>query len=85
MLRRPPAWALDVGSLAEAERLGARRVELSDRNTGQVYAAPIALIHRRGFLFDRGFGRQVGLALELWRVEKPGQLTQLSLSEVTSG
>jgi hypothetical protein len=78
-LRRPLGWALDMRSLADAERLGARRVELYDRDSGQVYAAPIALIRARGFELDRGFGQQIALALDLWRVERPGQARQLRL------
>lgn len=57
----------------------ARRVELYDRDSGQVYAAPIALIRTRGFELDRGFGQQVALPLAFWHVERPGQARQLTL------
>lgn len=81
MLRRPPAWALDVGSLLEAERLGARFVEVFDRDTGATYRADVADVRRHGFTFDRGHGRQIGLPLERWTVRRAGQpvAEQLSL------
>jgi len=81
MLRRPPAWALDVGSLLEAERLGAKSVQLHDTESGNRYHASVAQIRRQGFTFDRGHGRQVGMALNLWTVTRPGevQAEQLSL------
>jgi len=72
-LRVPPAWCLDVGSLADAEAAGAVRVEIRDVESGCVYRADIALIRRRGFEFDRGHGVQVGLALALWDCQRPGE------------
>jgi len=72
-LRVPPAWAVDAQSLADAESLGARTVEIRDAESGCVYRADIALIRRRGFEFDRGHGVQVGLALALWDCQRPGE------------
>jgi len=81
MLRRPPAWALDLQSLLDAERLGARFVELFDRDSGATYRASAEQVRRYGFTFDRGHGRQIGLPLERWAVRKAGQpvAEQLSL------
>ncbi|WP_376793085.1 hypothetical protein [Thermoflexus sp.] len=73
MLRRPPAWALDVESLADAERLGARVVEIVDVETGFRYRASVARIREKGFELDRGHGRQIALELEEWAVEHPKQ------------
>lgn len=72
-LRRPPAWCLDAGSLDEAEALGALRVEIYDTETGNRYTASVRLIREKGFALDRGFGRQIGLPLELWQVQRPGE------------
>lgn len=80
MLRRPPAWALDVGSLLEAERLGAKSVQVHDTESGCTYAASVELIHRKGFTFDRGHGRQIALSLDLWTVTRPGQAQAEQLS-----
>ncbi len=81
MLRKPPAWALDLGSLLQAEKLGAKSVELRDTDTGNRYRATIEQVRRYGFVFDRGWGRQIGLPLDRWTVTRPGEshTEQLSL------
>lgn len=78
-LRTPPAWALDVQSLADAECAGARRVVLRQTDAGIIWSASIALIRDKGFVFDRGFGRQVGLVLDYWTCVDPNAPVQLSL------
>lgn len=80
MLRRPKAWALDIQSLRDAEAAGAKRVAIDEKETDRTYVASTALIWRRGFRFNRGFGEQIGLALEFWRVERPGGPSQLALA-----
>lgn len=79
MLRKPRGWALDVQSLHDAEAAGARLVELYDREMGLTYRAAIAKIWSDGFQFDRGYGRQIGLTLDGWQVEVPGQANQMQL------
>jgi hypothetical protein len=66
-LRKPPAWACDVAALREAERAGARVVELFDEDTGETVRAPLAAFWQHGFTFDRGCGRQQGLVLSHWQ------------------
>ncbi len=86
MLRRPPAWALDLRSLDEAERLGALSVSILDRESGLTYRASVNTIRRDGRLFNRGHGEQVWLALDRWVVTRPGEVRaqQLTLfGEVT--
>ena len=80
-LTTPPAIALDVGSLAQAERTGARRVHVIDTKTGTIYRASIEHIRRAGFEINRGFGRQIALTLDGWTKSGPGELLadQLSL------
>ena len=73
MLRKPRAWAIDMQSLADAEALGAVRVEITDRETGNVYRASIGELRRYGFIFDRGAGRQVALPLNCWTVAHPAE------------
>lgn len=84
MWRNPPAWALDVQSLLDAERAGARLVDIHDSEAGAHYRASIDEVRRRGFVFDCGHGCQVALPLELWAVTRPGQerAEQLALFEV---
>lgn len=84
-LRKPPAWALDVQSLADAEGAGAVRVSLQDVDTGLYHEAEISHIRRHGFVFDRGHGRQIALPLDKWQIRRPGetQARQLSLGFAT--
>lgn len=69
MLKRPPALCLDVASLADAERAGARRVEITDTETGRTYRAGIATCRRYGRLLDRGYGEQLAIPLGRWACE----------------
>lgn len=72
MLRRPPAWCVDAAILEQARKDGAQMVEVLDVETRRVYTAAIADFDLHGFVFNRGFGDQVGLALCHWQVETQG-------------
>lgn len=81
-LKQPPAWALDVESLRDAERAGAVRVELRDRETRVIWRATIATIRKLGQPIDRGFGAQIALPLAYWSASRPGDASaadQMSL------
>jgi hypothetical protein len=67
MLRRPPAWAIDCVVLDEAERLGARRICVSDADSGRTFWADIAEFRRWAWRLDRGHGSQLALDLRYWR------------------
>jgi hypothetical protein len=58
------AWAIDAQVLVDAERAGARLVEIVDQETGEVFRAAVAQFHAKGFSVDRGYGAQRALALE---------------------
>ena len=73
MLRKPAGWALDVGSLDEAERAGAHTVEITDAEANKTYVASIRQIRSAGILLDRGFGQQFALPLTAWVVRDPLQ------------
>ena len=83
MLRKPLAWAMDAQALLDAERSGARLVEIHDSETGNTYRASVETIRAHGFVFDRGHGRQVALVLDRWAVAHPGEpvAAQLCLFE----
>lgn len=70
-LQRPPAICLDLVSLADAQRAGARLVRIEDTETAKTYTADIATIRKWGKTLDRGHGQQVALALGKWQVEDP--------------
>jgi hypothetical protein len=68
-LRTPPALALSNSSLAQAERLGATSIEITDTENGIAYRADI--VHFRRFAFDLqrgGFEPQKALVLDRWSV-----------------
>ena len=79
MLRTPPGLAVDLQSLLDAEQAGATRIQIFDRETGTKYSTAISHLKRAGFTFERGFGRQIGLALDAWITERPGAPVQLDL------
>lgn len=68
-LNVPPAIAFDVSSLNDAERAGARFVQITDAESGRVYRQSIAAIRAKGFRVARGHGEQVALALNEWARE----------------
>ncbi len=78
-LRQPPAIAFDISTLADAERAGARIVQVTDRDTGNIYRAAIHTIRRKGIYINRGFGEQIALALKEWSVNGAPQVEQLAL------
>lgn len=80
MLRRPPGWAIDRSILEAARRDGAVAIEVFDIETRKVFTAPINAFEKHGVHFNRGFGDQVALPLQYWRVEVFG-LRQLALWE----
>jgi hypothetical protein len=61
MLQQPRAWALDVGTLDEGERLGLRTIQLDNDRASLHYTAPLSLYRSHGFPVNRGFGPQIGL------------------------
>jgi hypothetical protein len=79
-LLEPPAWALDAEHLDIMERAGCKVVELRDRDDGSTWTATLADFQCFGFTFDRGYGRQVGLALGHWKHIVPGAPVQLAFA-----
>jgi hypothetical protein len=82
-LRTPRAIALDLGSLEQAERAGARFVLIHDSDSGNLYRASCGLIRERGFSVNRGFGAQVALQISEWNSPADTGL-QLTLFEGVS-
>lgn len=73
-LQRPPALALSIGSLEQAEREGAHKVEITHARTGKVYSASIDLIWQHGTKTQRGgYEPQIYLPLEFWEIYSPGE------------
>jgi len=66
-LRVPPGIAFDIDSLKQAEKAGARKVKIIDKETGKIYRAAISTIWAKGFHKNYcGYGPQIGLEMHLW-------------------
>ena len=66
-LRKPRAIAFDLDTLDQAQKLGAKRVKIYDLDFGLICSVSIELICEKGFIFNRGFGNQIGLTLNHWQ------------------
>jgi hypothetical protein len=71
MLKVPKGWALDQKDLDRAKNMELAVVHVHDMETLCHYWATIETISTKGFVFDRGHGRQVCTALEHWRPTRP--------------
>jgi hypothetical protein len=67
-LQRPYALGFDVSTLDQAQAAGAFIVVVLDSETGKTYTASIDDIRRRGFVVQRGYGRQIALPLSAYSV-----------------
>ena len=70
-LQKPPAICLDLQSLADAQKAGARLVKVIDTDTRKTYSADIATIRKHSQKLDRGHGQQLALALGRWACDDP--------------
>jgi len=69
MVRYPsPAWAFDRAHIDAALAAGVLAVELMDRDDGTLYRTSLADFCRLAYELDRGYGPQLALALQHWRV-----------------
>mgnify|MGYP001484125170 CR=1 FL=1 len=71
-LRQPPAIAVNLDALEAAERAGALRIEVYERESGVTFGTSIAHFKEASFSLDRGFGLQIALPLEGWTRSKRG-------------
>lgn len=67
MLRAPKGWALASSDLNGAQGRGVHLVHIHDLEQLRHYWATLDTIQRHGFVFNRGFSEQVGVALDCWR------------------
>ncbi len=78
-LHKPPAIAFDISTLNDAEKAGAVRVEVYDRETRTTYRATLAHVLDKGFTFNRGWGEQIALPFEGWTKHTKGKPSQPGL------
>lgn len=70
-LRKPRAICFDLRSLEQAQKFGATEVKIYDMDSRSIYLAPIERIYRKGFYLNRGYGEQIGLTLNFWKLAGP--------------
>ena len=78
-LHTPPALALSVESLVQAERFGAQEIEITDLESGRVFLCTLEHFKRYSWQLQRGgFEPQRAMALDRWTVTAPITYTQAS-------
>ena len=77
-LRQPPSWAIDEKILQEAIKNGVKSIEIVDVETMKIYRVSIDYFTKFGIRLNRGFGFQVALPLNYWKVNVQG-VQQLEL------
>ena len=77
ILRKPRAIAFDISTLHDAEAAGARKVHITDADTGKTYETALSTVWAKGWEFNRGFGKQWGVPIGEWNRDNHGR--QLSL------
>lgn len=78
-LRIPPAWALDLAHVEQAEQHGVLWVQLHDTDDSSTWRASLADFRTYGHRLDRGHGVQLALTLDHWTHRVPGAPVQLAL------
>ena len=79
-LRHPPAWAIDAEVFDHQIKPNATEIIIEDKESGVEYQASVEIFVKHCFRFNRGFGTQYALPIQLWHVEKNGH-KQLMLWE----
>lgn len=71
-LRKPPALAISARSLDEARKAGAREIQITDLESGRVYASSLAHFLKYAWTIQRGgFEPQLAMTLDRWQVTCP--------------
>jgi hypothetical protein len=79
-LRQPPSIASNIDTLEQAVQAGARLCTVIETESNWTYQVPISRIYEKGRIIERGFGKQIALALHLWDQSKDEQnIEQLEL------
>jgi hypothetical protein len=72
ILHKPRAIALSVESLTQAEKVGAREIQINDKETGRVYSCSVEDFKEKSFPIQRGgFEPQMALTLDRFDVTSP--------------
>ena len=88
LLRQPPSWAFHPEVLADARARGATmvRVVLRDGGRKTIYETSLAEFDTHGLPINRGYGHQVALTLDHWRIDgKPSKVEQRKTAKADGG
>lgn len=80
ILRKPPALALSVESLTQAEQVGASEIQITDTESGRVYSCSIEFFKGNSFPIQRGgFEPQLALPIGKFDVTSPLEYSSRAL------
>lgn len=80
ILHKPPAIALSVESLTQAEHVGAHEIEITDKESGRVYSCSIEHFKEFAFPIQRGgFEPQLALPIGRFDVTSPLEYSSRAL------
>lgn len=74
-LHKPPAIALDLNSIRQAQQFGAVEARIIDTASGIEYVAALQFIKEKGFYLERGHGEQVALPMKYWAKHDTRQMS----------
>lgn len=82
ILHKPCAIALSVESLNQAEKVGAHEIQITDKETGALYACPFERFKEYAFPIQRGgFEPQMALTLDRFDVTSPLDYSSRALKQ----
>lgn len=82
ILHKPRAIALSVESLTQAEKVGAREIQITDKESGDLYACPFERFKEYAFPIQRGgFEPQMALTLDRFDVTSPLDYSSRALKQ----
>lgn len=73
-LQVPPAIAVDVKAVHQAQNAGAHIVEVLDAETKIIYSTTIAILWKHGIHINRGHSPQIALPFKWWAQLNPAQI-----------
>ncbi len=69
-LRTPPAIAFDVFCITQAKRMNLKEIQVVDSETRTLYSVDMPTFLEKSLQLNSGFGEQMALTMEHWKVEK---------------
>lgn len=82
ILHKPRAIALSVESLTQAEKVGAHEIQITDKESGDLYTCPLDRFKEHAFPIQRGgFEPQMALPLDRFDVTSPLDYSSRALKQ----